>query len=429
MDLIQNNIVFEVDGTKFNVPLIEPWNIYTGPIKIAPDILKHINYQREQLNYIVLYVTNQCNLKCSYCFDKKNRINDKETEQLNIDDFVNFLRKMNMKKFTIRFFGGEPLIRLETINKIIKVIEEERIIRNWNVNYNIFTNGTIVNNTVIKLIEKYNLTLFLSIDGTKEMHDKNRRYINNKGSYDKIIKNMKQLITKYPYKIVVRSIIDISQPEQPLNGIFANLFNEGFNIISFEFPWINKENKMALDEKQLKNINLMIKQLAFEIVAKIKMGDYHYIGIHPFLTYLRKLSRREQLLDAYSCGAGAEMLAISTKGELYPCHAFVGNKKYTLGNLQEGITNNKLSKQFHDLSADMIDKCRCCPIKYLCSKRCPADALLYNGSIFKPNEVRCEIEKIILKYSFYIYYSICKENIKNEKLVSRFYTRGDTIFA
>ena len=180
MDLIQNNIVFEVDGTKFNVPLIEPWNIYTGPIKIAPDILKHINYQREQLNYIVLYVTNQCNLKCSYCFDKKNRINDKETEQLNIDDFVNFLRKMNVKKFTIRFFGGEPLIRLETINKIIKVIEEERIIRNWNVNYNIFTNGTIVNNTVIKLIEKYNLTLFLSIDGTKEMHDKNRRYINNK---------------------------------------------------------------------------------------------------------------------------------------------------------------------------------------------------------------------------------------------------------
>ncbi|GAB6116872.1 thioether cross-link-forming SCIFF peptide maturase [Thermoanaerobacter brockii subsp. lactiethylicus] len=431
MKIYRNNLVFEFENEIFNVPLSEPWNIYKGDTQIAPDYEKLISKKRGKINYITLYITDKCNLACTYCFNKTN--NEKVTytffPERNIEKIIEFLKRTDIHFVTIRFFGGEPLLEIEYIEKILKYIEMK--IKNKelaiNVQYNVFTNGTILNDKILEILRRYNIFIFISIDGCKEMHDINRKYPNGSGSFDLVLRNAQILNKQFPYKLIVRCIFDPSQNQISLVDVADKLFNYGFFVVSIESPWVDKNFHMALNKNNLLNIKGHIKNFTFEYIKRIKNKNYSLIGIHPFSRYIQFLVNKCNFLDIYSCGAGAEMIAISTKGDIYPCHAFVGKEKFKLGNITEGITNLSLHNGFKKFSAEYIPKCKECPIRYFCTIRCPADFYFFNGDIYAPNEYRCEIAKEIIKSSFYIYYILKTEMPYQLKVLKRFLNRFKSI--
>ncbi|MCU9809616.1 4Fe-4S cluster-binding domain-containing protein [Paraclostridium sp. AKS46] len=153
MKLEKGIVSFDYDGTRFNVPISEPWDVYTDDddcVYIDSDNESKVDRTIDPLNFFTIHLTERCNLKCTYCFEGDKGNKDFTLE--NIDQFIQFVKENKLKDITIRFFGGEPLLNIPIIKNIIKTVEYN--LSDVKVNYNIFTNGTILNDDVINLIKE-----------------------------------------------------------------------------------------------------------------------------------------------------------------------------------------------------------------------------------------------------------------------------------
>lgn len=347
-------------------------------------------YDNDDDPYYVIYVTDDCNMKCEYCFNqiKKDDLVWNKRPQYSTDDFLKFVDKnSNSKTIGIRFFGGEPLINKDWIYQFVKEMSNKGI----NVNYDIFTNVTLIDKEFINFAKSNNFLFYVSVNGGQDKY---------KGIYfkTKILEGIKK-IRKEGCRVITR-MVWLPNEKEHLIDLVKEIIENDVKVISITLPW-----GMDFDTNLFRE---QIEEFAEFYLQKIFMHDYRYVGIDPFVKYIIKWIFDDEYY-AVSCAAGKSMICIDTNGNCYPCHCFVNIKEYCIGNIYE-----KSYPIFEKVSSDNLKPCKDCQYRYFCKARCMADGYFENGTPYCMNEKKCVTEKTIIGISAYILNKLIRNNKEYE---------------
>lgn len=404
-----NYLVRTFKGKKYYFNLLNSDDISTTPpLSYGEDI--RVEQKNRKIHYFILHITDNCNMRCSYCFENGTKCLD----DLHIEDVENLIRFINESEnvadeINIRFFGGEPLLRIDFIFESMLLFQ--KLIINKTVKYNIFTNGTIINDRVFELLDQYPIILFVSIDGIEKSHNRNRMMTNGDPSHYLTTYTIKTLISRYENRIITRSVIDPFNSHEFLQNIDF-ITSLGVRQLSFTLPWGGCGNNQIITGSFSSDFFEIIDKFFEDFLERIKNHQFDRIGVHPFSSTLFSIINKERYcLDSRACGAGYEALAVGANGKLYPCHAFAYRSEYEIGDLKDGSVN--LDNPIGNMVCDLIEQCSDCDIKYLCKTRCFADNLMTNGRVDRIIPLKCEFEK-------YMVDSICNlvlelKSMKSEK--------------
>lgn len=341
---------------------------------------------------LCLHIAHTCNLNCEYCFAGQGKYYGEdalmsfEVGKQAIDFLVkNSGRRKNLE---VDFFGGEPLVNFDVVKQIVKYARSIEKENNKHFRFTLTTNGVLLDEDVIDFLNKEMNNVVLSLDGRKEVHDRLRKNINGDGSYDIIVPKFKKFVEKrgnkeyYMRGTFTRNNLDFT------NDIF-HMADLGFSELSME-PVVSKpDTDYALREEDLDKIYEQYEILAKEMIKRKKQGNpftfYHYmIDLSGGPCIYKRIT---------GCGSGTEYLAVTPSGDFYPCHQFVGDKKFLMGNVKDGITNTKLRDEFKMCNAYSRKECKDCWAKLYCSGGCSANAYHATGSINNVYEYGCKLFK------------------------------------
>lgn len=361
-----------------------------------------VNKIKPAIKAMCLNMTHDCNLRCEYCFASQGSYNG-QREFLNYETgkkAFDFLVKNSgtRRNLEVDFFGGEPLMNFETIKMLVdygRSLEKEY---NKNFRFTITTNGVLLDDEKIDYINENMDNVVLSIDGRKSTNDRMRKTINEKGSYDVIVKNYKKFVSKRMDKdyfargTFTAHNLDFSEDVKHMREL-------GFDKISVEPVVAKPEEKYALMDEHievLKNEYEKLAKMYIESQAdESKKFQFFHFNIEldggPCI-YKRSIG----------CGAGTEYIAVTPTGDFYPCHQFVGQEDFIVGNVNEGITNDAVVDKFRNVSVNDKPICKNCWAKYYCSGGCHANAYNFNHDFNTPYSVGCELEKKRIECSIYI---------------------------
>ncbi|MDI3476729.1 MAG: uncharacterized protein PWQ59_254 [Thermoanaerobacterium sp.] len=360
----------------------------------SEDVYKDLSINRENsvIKAICLNVAHDCNLRCSYCFastgDFKGgrKLMSYEVGKKAIDFLIK--NSGNRKVVEVDFFGGEPLMNFEVVKKIVEYGRDEAEKHGKTIKYTITTNGVLLDDEKSSYINENFSNVVLSLDGRKEINDGMRKKIDGSGSYDVIAPKIKNFVFKRGNKEhYVRGTFTAKNLD--FTDDVLHLADMGIREISVE-PVVEKEDTdYTLKQEHLERILKEYDRLTEEYIKRIDEG-------RPFSFYHFKISldngpcikKRLQ-----GCGAGFEYAAITPDGEIYPCHQFVGNELYKLGNVDSGIENTQLQSQFMESDIYKREECSQCWARFYCSGGCFANNYNMNGDINKPYELSCEMQK------------------------------------
>lgn len=338
-----------------------------------------------------LHVAHDCNMNCAYCFGDKGAFEgvrcllSLETGRKAIDFLIdNSGSRVNLE---IDFFGGEPLMNFDVVKELVKYGREKEKERGKNIRFTITTNGILLDDDKTAYINENMDNVILSIDGRPEVNDRMRKTSNGKGTYDIITRNYKNFTEKreglyYVRGTFTRYNLDFSEDVK-------HLLDMGFENVSVEPVVTSQEYDYALRDDDLETILKeydRLSDLYIENALKGEPFDFFHFNVD--------LNQGPCLIKRVSgCGAGTEYVAVSPEGDIYPCHQFVGNKDFMIGNLNDEKFENRLFDTFN--KAHIYNKTECfnCWAKFYCSGGCHANAWNTNGDIMKPYSLGCEMEK------------------------------------
>ena len=346
--------------------------------------------QREApIKALCLHVSHDCNLRCKYCFASTGDFGtghrmtmDFETAKRAIDFVIE--RSGKRRNIEVDFFGGEPLMAMDTVKKTVEYARSIEKEHGKCFRFTITTNGVLLNDENIEYINREMSNAVLSIDGRKEVNDRMRPTINGKGSYDVIVPKFQKLIAGrgdkdyYLRGTFARDNLDFAADVMHMASL-------GAKNISVEPVVGGPEDPCALREEDVPAILAEYEKLAEELRKHPEVNFFHFnVDLAQGPCVIKRLR---------GCGAGCEYVAITPEGDIYPCHQFVGNEEYKLGNLYEGTFNMEISKAFSNLNIYTREDCKNCWARFYCSGGCSASNLLVNGDIKKPHHVGCELER------------------------------------
>ncbi len=349
-----------------------------------------------------LNVAHDCNLKCEYCFASQGNFKGER----NLMSFevgkkaFDYLVKSSGKRVNLEvdFFGGEPLMNFDTVKKLVDYGRSLEKKHNKKFRFTITTNGVLLDDEKIDYINENMSNVVLSIDGRKSVNDNMRKTVNNKGSYDIIVNNFKNLIEKRGDKdyfargTYTAYNLDFAEDVKHMREL-------GFEKISVEPVVAKPEEPYALLDEHVEQL-----KKEYEKLAKMYIEAYHDKNKRfQFFHFNIELDGGPCIYKrSIGCGAGTEYIAVTPEGDFYPCHQFVGDKKFVIGNVEEGIINEAVVDMFRNVSVNEKPKCKECWAKYYCSGGCHANAYNFNKNFKEPYEVGCELEKKRIECSIMI---------------------------
>ena len=339
-----------------------------------------------------LIVAQDCNLRCEYCFAKKGdygqgrMVMSLETGKKAIDFLMQ--KSANRENLEIDFFGGEPLMNFEVMKQIVEYGREQEKLFGKHINFTVTTNGTLLNDERIKYINDNMYNVVLSVDGRKCVNDRMRRTPNGSGSYDMFIGKFKKLVAErgdkewYVRGTYTKYNLDFAED-------VMSLYDEGFEQISVEPVMAPASEPYALTEADLPRIFEEYDKLTDRIRAIRDSGKF--INFFHFMLDLDQGPCAIKRLKG--CGCGNEYVAISTDGDIYPCHQFVGQEDYKMGSLNDGSFDTEMKKDFAGAHIYSKSDCKTCWARFYCSGGCNANNYFYQGDIRKSHTLGCEIER------------------------------------
>lgn len=342
---------------------------------------------------LCLNIAHDCNLRCKYCFADEGEYKGKReimTAEVGMRA-IDFVIKASgpRKNIEVDLFGGEPLLAFDTIKKIVAHAREQEKIYNKSIRFTMTTNATLLTKEIMEYIDKNMGNIVLSIDGRKEVNDKVRIRKDGSGTYDKILPNIIKMvdIRDKSKQYYVRGTFT-SQNIDFFEDI-KHLADLGFKEISVEPVVLPEDNPLALKEEYLPEIFEEYDKLYKELLKRKKEGKefkfYHFnIDLKGGPCVYKRIS---------GCGAGHEYIAVTPGGDIYPCHQFVGNDKFKMGNIFSGISNTEMVNEFKKANIYTKPKCKECWARFYCSGGCQANNYNFNGDIHVPYELGCKMLK------------------------------------
>ncbi len=368
--------------------LIESGQLFTD------DVFKNANLDLKKRDSVIkamcLHVAHTCNLNCEYCFAGQGRYHGKdaimsfEVGKKALDFLVeNSGSRHNLE---VDFFGGEPLVNFNVVKELVKYARSIEKEKDKHFRFTLTTNGVLLNDDVIDFLNKEMDNVVLSLDGRKEVNDLKRKRLDGKGSYDIIVPHFQNFVKKrgnkeyYIRGTFTRNNLDFT------NDIF-HMLDLGFTELSME-PVVSKpDTDYALREEDLDKIYEQ-----YEILAKEMIKRRRECNPFTFYHYMIDLTGGPCIYKRITgCGSGTEYLAVSPNGDFYPCHQFVGEKEFLMGNVNEGITNTKLRDEFKLCNVYSRKECENCWAKLYCSGGCSANSYHTTGSIQGVYEYGCKL--------------------------------------
>lgn len=355
--------------------------------------ISNISYNQDNvIKALCLHIAHDCNLRCKYCFASQGDFKgDRSMMDLEVGKkALEFLieNSGHRKNLEVDFFGGEPLMNFDVVKELVHYGREIEKDHNKHFRFTITTNGVLLDDDKISFINENMDNVVLSLDGRKNINDNMRKTISGDGSYDIIVPKFKDLVNKRGDKdYYIRGTFTSYNLDFSRDAML--FYEEGFKKISIEPVVTSPDMDYALREEHLETILNEYEKFSKEYI-EIKKEHKDFLFFH----YMIDLNQGPCLAKrSVGCGAGSEYMAVTPEGELYPCHQFVGDEKFKLGDVFTGIKNNMIREEFRSASVFSKDECKNCWAKFYCSGGCHANAYNTNNDIMKPYKVGCEMEK------------------------------------
>lgn len=355
---------------------------YIDQFKTRPTVVKAL----------CLHIAHDCNLACRYCFAEEGEYHGRR-ELMSFEvgkaalDFL-IANSGNRRNLEVDFFGGEPLMNFDVVKQLVAYGREQEKLHNKNFRFTLTTNGVLLNDDIMEFANKEMGNVVLSIDGRKEVHDYMRPFRKGAGSYDLIVPKFQKFAeSRNQDKYYVRGTFTHNNLD--FSKDVLHLADLGFKQISVEPVVAQPTEDYALREEDLPQLFEEYDKLAVEMIKRHKEGkDFNFFHFMIDLEGGPCVAKRLS-----GCGSGTEYLAVTPWGDFYPCHQFVGNEAFLMGNVYEGIKNTKLQSEFKCCNVYAKEKCRNCFARFYCSGGCAANSYNFHGSITDAYDIGCELEK------------------------------------
>lgn len=346
--------------------------------------------RNQDIKALCLHVSHTCNLNCDYCFASQGKYHG-ERALMSLDvgkQAIDFLiaHSGTRTNLEVDFFGGEPLMNWDVVKQTVAYAREVERAHNKNFRFTLTTNGMLVDDDVMEFANREMHNVVLSLDGRREVHDSLRKTVSGAGSYDTIVPKFREFVKRRGERNYYVRGTFTHQNTDFTNDIF-HMADLGFTELSMEPVVCSPEDPYALTEDDLPVLFRQYEILAEEMLRREKAGNgftfYHYmIDLTAGPCIYKRIS---------GCGSGTEYLAVTPWGELFPCHQFVGDPKYSMGNLWDGITNAAVQEEFRLCNAYARPECRDCWAQLYCSGGCAANAYHATGSVKGIYEYGCKL--------------------------------------
>ncbi len=329
---------------------------------------------------LCLHVAHTCNLNCSYCFASQGKYHgDRAIMSLEVGKrALEFLieNSGSRRNLEVDFFGGEPLMNFDMIKELVAYAREREKQAGKNFRFTLTTNGVLVDDDVIDFANREMNNVVLSLDGRKEIHDRYRVDYAGNGSWEKIVPKFQRFVEKRGNKnYYMRGTFTHANPDFVED--IKEMLSLGFTQLSMEPVVCSADDPSALTEEDLP---IVLKQ--YEKLAELMLQKHREGKPFTFYHYMLDLKSGPCIYKRISgCGSGTEYMAVTPWGDLYPCHQFVGDEKFKLGNIYTGIDNTEIQNEFAACNVYTHPECKDCWAKLYCSGGCAANAYHSTGSV------------------------------------------------
>lgn len=374
----------------------------------SDDVYKDAVIDHKKLPTVVkalcLHIAHDCNLACRYCFAEEGAYHDEDHRELMSFEVgraaLDFLIENSgvRTNLEVDFFGGEPTLNFEVVKQLVEYGRSREAETGKKFRFTLTTNGVAFNDEMLSFVNREMSNVVLSIDGRREVNDRMRRFPGEKGSsYDVIVPKFKKIAESRDQKdYYVRGTythfnLDFSEDVKHLAEL-------GFEQISVEPVVAPPEMEYAIQESDIPYLLEQYEKLAEYIIEKKRSGrDINFFHFMIDLTGGPCVYKRMS-----GCGSGTEYLAVTPWGDLYPCHQFVGNKEFLLGNVWDGVKRKDIVDGFKDINVYAKKDCSECFARYYCSGGCAANAYNFSGDIKGNYEIGCELQRKRVECAIYI---------------------------
>ncbi len=339
---------------------------------------------------LCLHVAHTCNLNCGYCFASQGKYHgDRALMSFEVGkQALDFLMDHSgtRKNLEVDFFGGEPLMNWDVVKQLVRYARSVEKARGKNFRFTLTTNGMLIDDDVIDFANREMSNVVLSLDGRKEINDATRVDYAGRGSYDRIVPRFQKLVKARGGKnYYMRGTFTHRNPDFT-KDVF-HMADLGFTELSMEPVVCAPDDPAALTPEDIEVVKEQYEILAKDMLRREKEG-------HPitFYHYMLDLTGGPCVYKRISgCGSGTEYMAVTPWGDLYPCHQFVGEEKFKLGDIWHGVTNTALREEFRACNAYARPECADCWARMYCSGGCAANAYHASGTIRGVYQAGCEL--------------------------------------
>lgn len=347
---------------------------------------------RPIIKALCINIAHDCNLRCQYCFAGQGGYG--QWRMLMSFDVarraVDFLIAHSgpREHCELDFFGGEPLMNWHVVQQTIDYVHKQEKKHGKKIKMSLTTNGLLLDKGKVKYLTDNHISLILSLDGRKEMHDRMRPGVHGEGTYDEIVKNLQYCVAnRKGEEYYVRGTF--TRYNMDFTTDVIDMIDKGFPAVSME-PVVGEDTAdYSIKEEDLPRVKAEYDRLAKLFIAREEEGrPFFFFHFNMDLWKGPCLPKRLR-----GCGAGHEYLAVVPNGDIYPCHQFVGREGYVIGNVYEGLKNFKMMRDFRMNHVFSKPECVDCWAKFFCSGGCHANNEAFAGDIHKPFHITCEIQK------------------------------------
>lgn len=359
---------------------------------IYRNAIEHFKERQTVVKALCLHIAHDCNLACRYCFAEEGEYHGRralmtyEVGKQALDFLI--ANSGNRRNLEVDFFGGEPLMNWQVVKDLVAYGREQEKLYNKKFRFTLTTNGVLLDDEVMEFANREMDNVVLSIDGRKEVHDFMRPFRKGAGSYDLVVPKFLKFAESrgeksyYARGTFTRHNLDFSKD-------VLHLADLGFDQISVEPVVADEKEEYALRWEDIPRICEEYDTLAKEMIKRRKEGK----GFN-FFHFMIDLTGGPCVYKRLSgCGSGTEYLAVTPWGDLYPCHQFVGEEKFLMGNVWDGVKRSDLCEEFKNCNVYAKEKCQDCFAKFYCSGGCAANSYNFHGSINDVYDLGCELQR------------------------------------